>query len=301
MNYYTASVSGFNPPEFSPGAIPIGGVIYTQTGMVTFTNKRGSQATVSCGNWTRTYVTGIGVPDANRIYPTSIPNIGLRLKAGSTIIPHQYPNQYVGTYWDEKYALTVELVKTGNITAGGVLSGSYAQYRADSASGQLLVDYRFASPVVVRPRIPTCKVATPLITVPMGKFGVSAFNGIGSTVGPRSFAISLTCSGGDAGTMTNAHVTLTDSTNPNNTSTTLSLTKESTASGVGLQIMKGDTLVGFGPDSAAVGNTNQWQVGTVMQGQANLTIPLAARYVQTGSKITPGSTDARATFTMSYQ
>ncbi|EDT38436.1 Fimbrial protein [Burkholderia ambifaria MEX-5] len=135
----------------------------------------------------------------------------------------------------------------------------------------------------------------------MGKFGVSAFNGIGSTVGPRSFAISLTCSGGDAGTMTNAHVTLTDSTNPNNTSTTLSLTKESTASGVGLQIMKGDTLVGFGPDSAAVGNTNQWQVGTVMQGQANLTIPLAARYVQTGSKITPGSTDARATFTMSYQ
>ncbi|WP_410913395.1 fimbrial protein [Pseudomonas sp. SIMBA_068] len=38
-----------------------------------------------------------------------------------------------------------------------------------------------------------------------------------------------------------------------------------------------------------------------MPGQANLTVPLAARYVQTGSKITPGSANARATFTMSYQ
>ncbi|MCA8037553.1 fimbrial protein [Burkholderia arboris] len=303
LNYYTASVSGFSPPDFSPGDVPIGGVIYSASGKATFTNKKGSVASSTCNSWTRTYLTGVGVPDSTGIYPTSMPNIGIRLKTGTggKVLPYQEANSYLNSTWNESFALTVELVKTGEITAGGVLSDSYAQYRADQANGQVLVDFRFASPVLVRPRVPTCKVATPLITVPMGKLGVSSFNGVGSTVGTRSFAISLACSGGDAGTMTNAYVTLTDSTMPSNMSTTLSLTKESTASGVGLQIMKGDTLVGFGPDSAAVGNTNQWKVGTVMQGQANLTIPLTARYVQTGSKITPGSANARATFTMSYQ
>ncbi|MFP3507502.1 fimbrial protein [Burkholderia sp. SIMBA_062] len=301
LNYYIANVSGFSPPDFSPGAIPIGGVIYSKTGTVTFTNKKGPTASVHCTDWTYTYVTGVGVPDGNTIYPTSIPNVGLRMKAGNTLVPYRASSYFSDTDWNETYSLTIELVKTGNITAGGVLSGAYAQYRANNASGQLLVEYRFASPVVVRPRVPTCKVATPLVTVPMGMFGISAFNGVGTTVAPRSFAISLACSGGDAGTMTNAYTTLTDSTMPSNTSTTLSLTKESTASGVGVQIMTGDTLVGFGPDSAAVGNTNQWKVGTVVPGQANLTVPLAARYVQTGSKITPGSANARATFTMSYQ
>ncbi|KVE08179.1 adhesin [Burkholderia anthina] len=135
----------------------------------------------------------------------------------------------------------------------------------------------------------------------MGKFGANSFKGVGTTMGVSSFAISLTCSGGDAGTVTNAYMTLTDATMPSNTSTTLSLTPQSTASGIGVQIMRGDAPVGFGPDSAAVGNANQWQMGTVAQGQANLTVPLTARYVQTGSQITPGSADARATFTMSYQ
>ncbi|MGN5478794.1 fimbrial protein [Cupriavidus basilensis] len=44
---------------------------------------------------------------------------------------------------------------------------------------------------------------------------------------------------------------------------------------------------------------NQFNVGT-LTGAANLTIPLAARYVRTGT-VTPGSAVANATFTMSYQ
>ncbi|MGN4077959.1 fimbrial protein, partial [Burkholderia gladioli] len=86
-----------------------------------------------------------------------------------------------------------------------------------------------------------------------------------------------------------------------NTSTTLSLTRDSGASGIGVQIRRDDTVLGFGPDSAAVGNTNQWHMGNIVQGQAALRVPLTARYVQTAAKVGAGSANARATFTLSYQ
>ncbi|WP_080417231.1 fimbrial protein [Burkholderia ubonensis] len=299
LNYFIASVSGFAPPPFDPTSIPIGGVIYRASGTPTFINASG-QASVKCDQSFANHIGGVGTPSANNIYPTSVPNIGMRLFSSNRILPFA-SGSATNVTWDKNYVLTIELVKTGNITAAGVLSGSYAQYRVNSANGQLLVDYRFSQPVLIQPKVPTCKVATPLITVPMGTVHTHSFQGVGTTTPPRMFSISLTCSGGSAGTSTNAHVTLTDATTPGNTSTTLSMSKDSTASGIGVQILKGDALLRFGPDSAAVGNTNQWHAGTIAQGQAGLTIPLSARYVQTGAKVSAGSANARATFTLSYQ
>ncbi|KVU40878.1 fimbrial protein [Burkholderia ubonensis] len=299
LDYYIVHISGISPPPFDPSSIPIGGVIYRKSGVSEFINARGS-APVTCNPLIRTYTTGVGIPSKDNIYPTSIPNIGIRLIGANRTLPY-LTNLMTEYGWDTSYSMTIELIKTGNITAAGVLSGSYAQYRANSTDGQLLVDYRFASPVLVQPRVPTCKVATPLITVPMGTVNVHSFGGVGTTTRPQAFNISLTCSGGDTGTSTNAFVTLTDATTPSNTSTTLSMSKDSTASGIGVQILKGDALLGFGPDSAAVGNINQWHAGTIAQGQAGLTIPLSARYVQTGAKVSAGSANARATFTLSYQ
>ncbi|WP_235996030.1 MULTISPECIES: fimbrial protein [unclassified Burkholderia] len=111
----------------------------------------------------------------------------------------------------------------------------------------------------------------------------------------------VSCSGGDTGTSAKVYVTLTDATNPGNTSKTLSLSKDSTAGGVGLQILKDDEVLGYGPESAAIGNTNQWLGGSVAQGAAGMTIPLRARYVQTSPRITSGTANAIANFTMSYQ
>ncbi|WP_415867911.1 fimbrial protein [Burkholderia ubonensis] len=301
LDYYIVNVSQFSPPPFDPGKIPIGGVIYAAKGQPRFINSANFDPKVSCIPSVTNYITGVGVPSADNIYPTSIPNIGIRLVDYRGVVPHFDATIDDSTTWNKDYTMRIELIKTGNITAGGVLTGSYAQYRADSVNGQLLVDYRFANPVLVQPRVPTCKVATPLITVPMGTVNAHSFEGVGTTTRPQAFNISLTCSGGDAGTSTNAYVTLTDATNPGNTSTTLSMSKGSTASGIGVQILKGDALLGFGPDSAAVGNINQWHAGTIAQGQAGLTIPLSARYVQTGAKVSAGSANARATFTLSYQ
>ncbi|HEF5869492.1 TPA: type 1 fimbrial protein [Burkholderia cenocepacia] len=302
LNYYVAMVSGFSPPEFDPDSVPVGGVIYEATGAPIFNNKASSRATVSCSPGVYTYVAGAGVSDSSGIYPTAIPNIGIRILAGPNRTAAPFKGDYVvNTSWDENYPITVQLIKTGDITAGGVLNGAYAAYRAGSVNGDLLVEYRFTSPVVVQPRVPTCKVATPEVTVPMGAVATVQFKGVGTTTVSRMFDIVLNCSGGNLGTSTNAYVTLTDATVPTNTSTVLSLRKGSTASGVGMQIRRSGTLVGFGPDSAAVGNINQWHAGTITQGQSALTIPLSVSYVQTGATVTPGSANARATFTLSYQ
>ncbi|UEP25801.1 fimbrial protein [Burkholderia ambifaria] len=258
LTYYIATVPGFSPPEFDPDSVPVGGVIYEGTGTPVFTNKASSAATFSCSPGVYTHIVGAGAPDSNGIYPTSIPNIGIRILVGYDRAAAPIRGNYVtSSFWDERYPMAIQLVKTGKMTAGGVLTGAYAAYRAGSANGDLLVEYRFASPVVIQPRVPTCKVATPEIAVQTGTVATMQFKGAGTTTVPRMFNIVLTCSRGNQGTSTNAHVTLTDATMPSNTSTVLSLTKDSTASGVGMQIRRNDALVGFGPDSAAVGNINQ--------------------------------------------
>lgn len=84
-----------------------------------------------------------------------------------------------------------------------------------------------------------------------------------------------------------------------NVSTTLGLTTGSTATGVGLQVINGGTTIGYGPDSALIGTTNQWSAGTASGGV--MKIPLTAQYVRTAGSLTPGKVTAAATFTMSYQ
>ncbi|ODV43222.1 hypothetical protein AWV79_19355 [Cupriavidus sp. UYMMa02A] len=128
----------------------------------------------------------------------------------------------------------------------------------------------------------------------MPTISASALRAAGATAGQTGFNISLSCSGATAVTMT-----ITDATQPGNVSSNLSLASKSGARGVAYQILYQGTPVSFGPDSANAGNLNQFNVGT-LTGAANLTIPLAARYVRTGT-VTPGSAVANATFTMSYQ
>ncbi len=109
----------------------------------------------------------------------------------------------------------------------------------------------------------------------------------------------LICSGGDENVDAKLYVTLTDNTNQSNTSNTLSLTSDSQAKGVGIQVFKDSTQLGFGPDSAAVGNKNQWYASTT--GNGFFSISLQARFVQTSQIVTPGPAKGRMTFTISYQ
>ncbi|RQO60198.1 adhesin [Variovorax sp. KBW07] len=153
--------------------------------------------------------------------------------------------------------------------------------------------------VTVRPAVLQCTTTTPQVAVPLGSIPKTAFSGIGSTTGTKPLNIDLMCSGGDPGDSKAISITLTDNTNPGNQSTTLSLTRDSIATGVAIQLLQGQTVIGYGPDSNLPGNPGQWSAGN--SGAGVFRIPLSARYIQTGATITPGSANGRATFTMSYQ
>ena len=143
---------------------------------------------------------------------------------------------------------------------------------------------------------PTCTVTTTSPKVTLDPIKPSALTGIGSTAGGAALPLRLNCSGSGS----QIFITLTDNTDPTNTSNQLSLKPGSTASGVKLQVLNpAGTPVAFGPDSSAKGNKNQWKVGATSAGTIN--IPLTARYIQSGSPVKPGTVNGVATFTMSYQ
>ncbi|VWB76213.1 fimbrial protein [Burkholderia stagnalis] len=246
---------------------------------------------------------GRPIPGSNYLYSTPIPGVGISFQwAESNRFWDSY--DYIGASRDYMQippgrisSLRIYLIKTGPITSGGVISGELGRMYSE-AEGPLL-SWRFGGGIVVQPQVPTCSVTTPAITVPLGSMPASTFTGVGSVSSSKPFNIVLQCSGGETGTVTNVYTTLTDHTNPGNVSDTLSLASDATATGIGIQVLNGSTVIKYGPDSSATGNTNQWKAGEA--GNGTFTIPLTARYIQTAPKVTPGMANGLATFTMSYQ
>lgn len=299
--YYKYVFSNFNPPEFNPN-VAKNTVIYSKTAIAVMSNGVGARL-MNCNPMVTGYIVGKSTP-VNNIYPTTVEGIGIRVSSGYGAAPvstAQYSN-HPGSFAYQYSVVTVELIKTadGDITAGGVLDSDFLYERANDAFGQLLAQYNFSSPVVLRPRVPTCTPQAPE-PVRMAQTVAPKLTSIGSTGAPRSFLISLLCKGGIPGSLTSAYVTLTDVANPGNIGNALTLSKTSVAKGVGVQIRKGEQILGFSPDSNAAGNRNQWFAGAVAYGQARLDIPLTARYVKTEENVTIGSANAAATFTISYQ
>ncbi|MBY4710249.1 fimbrial protein [Burkholderia cepacia] len=296
----TIYLDGYIAPEFSPDT-PLGTVIDSRTlplegtvVTVTCPQSSGINNTVS-GRWTKpepTYNT----------FPTSASGIGVRIR---------FPNQ---GWWNQSFtsnqktiksaatSIEIEFVKTGTISAQTSITGEIGAFWVDNY-GFKVVSYQVRGSIQIKPRVPTCSVATKLISVsmtPTGSMSSHDFSGVGSTSPQRDFSILLNCSGGDKNTSTNAYVTLTDQTNNLNQSNQLSLTKDSTATGLKVQILKDGKPLNYGPDSSEAGNVNQWKAGNIPQGQGAFSIPLTARYIQTGT-VKAGTANAVATFTMSYQ
>jgi type 1 fimbria pilin len=144
---------------------------------------------------------------------------------------------------------------------------------------------------------PTC--STNNVTVTLPTVSANALTTVGQTVGTTPFAIHVVCPGG---TSTKVFMTMTDATTPGNRTSDLSLGPTSTATGVTVRISgRNGYAISYGPDSAVVGNPNQFNVSNREPTDGGtFDLNLVAAYVSTGA-ITPGSVKAVATFTMSYQ
>lgn len=243
---------------------------------------------------------GTNRPLGNKLYETGIKGIAYRVKFTDrfSCTTDWWPSSCTSTWAPAmgSNVLTLELVKTGPITGGGVMSGRFARWVVGSEE---YANYFWGASVTIEMGKPTCIAAAPPIPVALGSIPRSQFSGVGSISEAQPFNITLTCSGGGEGMKTAVSVTLTDQTKPANRSNKLTLTSQSTAQGFGIQVLKGGKPVKYGADSAEAGNTNQWLAGNTANGVFD--IPLTARYIQTKEKIIAGTADGRATFTMSYE
>lgn len=306
------TVSGFTVN--TDPTVPVGTVIGSRTASLGADNP---SATFTCTASLNQYIFNgdgllLGTVGAyTGVYASNIPGIGIQLTIGGVgtfpaVMAVDPATHYAGFPYspNSQFTLTIKLIKTGPITAGGSISGEVGQFLFAGANlpQTQFESIRISTPIIVIPSVPACTVTSPLnIPVDVGSAAVSDFHGIGAPPSHTSpFSINLSCSGGTPGATTNMYMTLTDQTNPGNTSNVLSLGTGSSASGVGIQILKADnSIVSYGPDSSAAGNTNQWFVQNT--GNGTVTIPLKAGLVQTNATINSGSVQAIATYTMSYQ
>ncbi|WNC92927.1 fimbrial protein [Paraburkholderia sp. FT54] len=252
-------------------------------------------------------------PGFTDVYQTNIAGIGVRytfdsiqcnatgvvMINGNAQVGCSFSGPIDGPYMAANITVTPALVVTGAIAAGTValstvpsVSITYTSSDQDTSWGKGSLYTGAATGLLVHA---TCSVTQSSLSVSLPTANTHAFSaGIGSVAAPQSFQLSLACATG-----AKVSITLTDSVNPSNRTNTLTLTTDSTAQGIGVQVLNSTgSPVSFGPDSAAPGNTNQWLIGDSPNG--SLVVPMQARYIRTGA-VSPGSVKALATFTMSYQ
>lgn len=250
----------------------------------------------------------------NDVYPTNVPGIGVRytvsngagtsctglpltVQSGSRqVICHQI---FAAASPGYDYTLNVaaQFVKTGTIAPGALttIPALSITNAINNQSGSYLWGNAFTGAASGSFNSVACSVTQTAVQVTMPQAKTKDLATPGATTGTTPFALSLNC---DAGVQ--VAMTLTDATTPANRSSTLSLTSDSTAKGVGYQIAFNGTPVAYGADSAVAGNANQIMVTSSPTTGGTMAVPLSASYVSTGP-VNPGTANARATFTMSYQ
>ncbi|MBM2775110.1 fimbrial protein [Burkholderia territorii] len=255
----------------------------------------------------------------NYIYQTNAPGIGIRIKTvvdgpawangnsrgqtyyedldnGATLTSD--PANFWGPFQWIAYGgtFTLEIIKTGEIQPGKVFSAEIGEV---VAGGVVFRRFNLSGDVVVQ--YASCKVMSSSIRVPLGSVPQRKFTGPGSTSDPVNFSIPIDCTG----VTRNVYMTFTDNTNPGNTGNVLPLTRDSTARGIGIQILPDSATgvsypIAFGPESGAI---NQQLVATLGRQSdiGRVDVKLRARYVQTDARVVPGTANGILTYMLSYQ
>ncbi|MFT4503075.1 fimbrial protein [Caballeronia sp. 15711] len=251
-------------------------------------------------------------PGFDDVYPTSVPGLGVRytfngdktcdaqnltMKNGKIAISYLVsgiPDSAVWLYSD--MTVTPSLVVTGAVKGGAsVLSSApIVKFTIKDAGGSWPKADLYGSTATGTLMTAACSVQTPGIAITLPTVATRSLASVGVIAGRQAFNLSFACAAG-----AQVSIVITDAVDPSNRSNVLKLAAESTAKGVGVQVLKaGHTPVLFGPDAIGQNVENQWLIGASPNGL--LELPLSAQYIRTGD-LAAGSIKALATFTMSYQ
>ncbi|WP_458763796.1 fimbrial protein [Cupriavidus basilensis] len=245
------------------------------------------------------------------VFETGIPGVGYALQTANVngefvpigAEPTVFPAGKVGMsgwgYYQQVTLVVTGSIPTGNyrvpdqtiLTLGAMLNGTVVSNRASIGM------YPLSITVTAKACTITSGAANTVVMPQLVTYSLKAVGDVSATKS-APFSLGLKCDGS-----VSVYATLTDATDPANTSNILSLAKNSTAAGLGIQIMKKGTTIplNFGPDSAAKGNKNQWLVGTSAASGSVISVPFEARYIKTEETIKPGTMSALSTITFSYQ
>ena len=278
-------------------ADPIGTVIYDSN--IRFATRMAYRCTAAHGQragFTQSF-THIG----EGIHRTDLEGIGIKITGSETgarsffswpvpTITHPAGTTDV-TPW---YRL--QLIKTGPVTSGvlffpqTIISHAFEPYTPANTARLTMVQTR----VEVVSADPTCAVDPGSKTIPVNLRDHPAgfFDAVGKATAPQPLEIRLNCVGGSSGSRLNVSYTVSDASNPGNQTSIISLASNASADGIGIRLLRND-------NTPIVLGTRQ-PGGTVGAGPVTHRIPLFAQYVQTATRVTPGSAPGRATFLMSY-
>ncbi|NBJ36945.1 fimbrial protein [Serratia fonticola] len=257
-------------------------------------------------------ITGMSYNEDGLTYPifsTNIPSIGIimGIKATSAttytpitrpvtlFYPNPSPSQGMGI------TVQAKLIVVGRLTSGvyPIARQNLVNVYGNGPGGATPDSNLVLNASTVTIKASTCQmVSASTQNVPLQPVSKNQFSGVNTSAGAdANFSLTTLCGSG-----VKLYATMTDGSDPGNTGNILKPAEGTTASGIGVQILRNDQPISFGPDSAASGNTNQWYIGTAgIGGSESFTIPLKARYVQTAQTMVAGSVKARATVTFSYQ
>ncbi len=241
------------------------------------------------------------------IFETGVPGVGfiLGLKDynGTTYVPLQsgqtqtYPadgtNGYASSLgWSAK----ITFVKTGQTLA----TGTYTTSTIDAAvltahNNEVKTAKVIINPTTITVSATGCTVMTKSAIVDLGSIDMLSLTAVGSTSPSGAFNVELAC---DENIAVNA--VMTDQSDQSNMTSIVSLTSDSTASGIGVQFFyNGTGPLMLGSDSMASGALNQFFIQSTGQAQT-LSLPFQARFIRTG-ELAPGTANALASITFSYQ
>lgn len=242
------------------------------------------------------------------VFETGIPGvgyiIGLKDTNGTEYIPLQngitqsYPAkgtaglaQNLG--WSAKvtFVKTAAALKSGTYTTPTIHAAILKAYNNETKTAEVIIN-----PTTITVVASGCTVNTKSASVDLGTLDVRTLTTVGSTSPSASFNVTLTC---DQNIAVNA--VMTDQTTPANRSSVVTLTGDSTASGVGVQFFyNGTGPLMMGPDSSGADTLNQFFIQTTSSARQVLTLPFQTQYIRTGD-LAPGSANALASITFSYQ
>lgn len=228
--------------------------------------------------------------DRSNIFPVGNNGLGMRFKrtAGNGILtPYGQLklNDFLWRGFPNNDIFSIEIIKIGDIQPGAeIQSGYLGSYLAGTEE---VARFFFTQRITITPQ--TCM--TPNVTVSMGTPKTSDFTVLNKRITPVPFDIKLNSCPNN---MNSIKYRIDPTTSIINSSeSVVSLSSESTAKGVGVQILDASN------NPLPLGSNNTFSSYVTSGG--NFSIPLKAAYYKQENVISGGIANTSLTFTMTYQ